>query len=134
MTRFGEGCPAIWRTSQTSRGIVTTFAVLNAVTLAGWSATPTYLLIMVKGRDLPQHFDSTILQKGMWKIVHVHNSSPVSNMQSMGYEIPGIEDLLDAALAAPTNLPKTGIATIMFTDIADSTVIAENDWRCAMVD
>lgn len=65
------------------------------------------------------------LEKGMWKIVHVHNSSPVSNMQSMGYESRGIEDLLDAALAAPTNLPKTGIATIMFTDIADSTVIAE---------
>ena len=65
------------------------------------------------------------LEKGVWKIVHVHNSNPVSNMQALGYESRGFEDLLDAALAASADLPRTGISTIMFTDIADSTVIAE---------
>ncbi|MEP1426900.1 MAG: adenylate/guanylate cyclase domain-containing protein [Tateyamaria sp.] len=65
------------------------------------------------------------LEKGVWKIVHVHNSNPVSNMQALGYESQGFEDLLDAGLAAAADLPRSGIATIMFTDIADSTVIAE---------
>lgn len=65
------------------------------------------------------------LEQGIWKIVHVHNSNPVSNMAALGYQSRGFEDLLDAALAAPADLPRTGIASIMFTDIADSTVIAE---------
>lgn len=65
------------------------------------------------------------LEKGVWKIVHVHNSVPVSNIQSFGYEARGFEKLLDAALSAPHDLGQSGIASIMFTDIADSTTIAE---------
>lgn len=65
------------------------------------------------------------LEKGVWKIVQVHHSIPVSNTQSFGYESRGFEELLDAALSAPHNLGESGIASIMFTDIADSTTIAE---------
>lgn len=65
------------------------------------------------------------LEKGVWKIVHAHHSIPVSNMQSFGYEARGFEELLDAALAAPHDLGQSGMASIMFTDIADSTTIAE---------
>jgi class 3 adenylate cyclase len=65
------------------------------------------------------------LEKGVWKIVHVHHSIPVSNMQTFEYEARGFEELLDAALSAPEDLGQSGIASIMFTDIADSTTIAE---------
>jgi class 3 adenylate cyclase len=65
------------------------------------------------------------LEKGLWKIVHVHHSIPVSNIQSFGYEARGFEELLDAALSVPHELGQSGIASIMFTDIADSTTIAE---------
>ncbi|SDE19990.1 nuclear transport factor 2 family protein [Ruegeria marina] len=65
------------------------------------------------------------LEQAVWRIVHVHNSNPVSNMEALGYESRGFEDLLEAALATPDQLGRTGIATIMFTDIADSSVLAE---------
>jgi class 3 adenylate cyclase len=65
------------------------------------------------------------LEKGFWRIVHVHNSNPVSNMQALGYQARGFEELLDAALATPADFSRNGIASIMFTDIADSTTIAE---------
>ncbi|MGX9351796.1 adenylate/guanylate cyclase domain-containing protein [Shimia sp. W99] len=65
------------------------------------------------------------LEKGVWRIVLVMNSNPVANMQALGYEAEGFEDLVDAALSAPADLAQTGIATIMFTDIADSTAIAQ---------
>ncbi|WP_299353729.1 adenylate/guanylate cyclase domain-containing protein [uncultured Shimia sp.] len=65
------------------------------------------------------------LEQGVWRIVHVHNSNPVSNMQALGYESRGFEDLLEAAMAAPSGLTQTGIASVMFTDIADSSTLAE---------
>jgi len=65
------------------------------------------------------------LEKGVWKIVHVHNSIPANNAKSFGYEPRGFEELLDAALASPFELGQSGVATIMFTDIADSTTIAK---------
>lgn len=65
------------------------------------------------------------LEQGVWRIVHVHNSNPVSNMQALGYESRGFEDLLEAAMAAPSGLAQTGIASVMFTDIADSSSLAE---------
>lgn len=65
------------------------------------------------------------LEQGVWRIVHVHNSNPVSNMQALGYESRGFDELLEAALAAPTGMVQTGIASVMFTDIADSSALAE---------
>lgn len=55
----------------------------------------------------------------------MHHSIPVSNIQSFGYEARGFEELLDAALSAPHDVGQSGVASIMFTDIADSTTIAE---------
>ncbi len=65
------------------------------------------------------------LESGIWKIVYVHNSNPVSNMQSLGFQSRAFEQLLDAALDPDLEFTQTGLATIMFTDIADSTTIAE---------
>lgn len=65
------------------------------------------------------------LDRGIWRIVHIHHSSPVANIDNMGYEAEGVEALLAAAESQPTDLGQTGIASVMFTDIADSTTLAE---------
>lgn len=65
------------------------------------------------------------LERGMWRLVHAHHSSPRPNAENMGYEAAGLEDLLAAAASQPTDLGQTGIASVMFTDIADSTTLAE---------
>lgn len=65
------------------------------------------------------------LARGRWQLVHVHHSSPVPNIDNMGFEARGLEDLLSAAASGPIDLGQTGMASVMFTDIVDSTSIAE---------
>ena len=64
------------------------------------------------------------LEEGVWKIQHIHNSFPVSNVESWGYEHSAIEALLNAAQTDDPQIGKTGIASVMFTDIVDSSVLA----------
>ena len=92
----------------------------------GWVELMLHTTMQETGKSV--QFRTTIimhLEKGVWRVVHVHNSNPVPNMQSMGYDAAGFDELLDAALATPADYATTGIASIMFTDIADSTAIAE---------
>lgn len=65
------------------------------------------------------------LERGLWRLVHAHHSSPRPNTENMGYEAKGVEELLQAATAAPLDLDLSGMASVMFTDIIDSTAIAE---------
>lgn len=65
------------------------------------------------------------LEKGMWRLVHAHHSSPLPNPENMGYEAKGLEDLLQAASQAPLDIGQTGMASVMFTDIVESTAIAQ---------
>ena len=64
------------------------------------------------------------LQDDVWRIVHIHNSNPKPNMESMGYTSRSIEDLAAAARSEQLDLGQTGIASVMFTDIVDSTALA----------
>lgn len=66
-----------------------------------------------------------VLEKDVWRIVHIHNSNPVSNIESMGFEARSFDDLMTAAAAATPNIPRSGMASVMFTDIADSTALAQ---------
>jgi adenylate cyclase len=65
------------------------------------------------------------LVRGVWRVVHIHHSSPVTNIDNMGYDAKGVEDLLQAASESEVDLGQTGMASVMFTDIVDSTTIAE---------
>lgn len=65
------------------------------------------------------------LDRGMWRLVHAHHSSPRPNTENMGYEAEGVEDLLQAAAHTPLDIGQTGMASVMFTDIVDSSAIAE---------
>jgi adenylate cyclase len=64
------------------------------------------------------------LEDAVWRIVHVHNSNPTPNMDSMGYDSPNLENLAAAAQSEAIDLGRTGIASVMFTDIVDSTALA----------
>ncbi|XHY18271.1 hypothetical protein SuNHUV7_30790 (plasmid) [Pseudoseohaeicola sp. NH-UV-7] len=64
------------------------------------------------------------LVHGFWRLIHVHNSKPTPNIDGISQELTQLQDLLDAALSSNAELARTGLATIMFTDIADSTTLA----------
>ncbi|MFV0512625.1 MAG: adenylate/guanylate cyclase domain-containing protein [Jhaorihella sp.] len=66
------------------------------------------------------------LARGRWQLVHAHHSSPLPNTENMGYEARGVEELLRAAAGAPLEIGQTGMASVMFTDIVDSSTIAES--------
>lgn len=63
------------------------------------------------------------LEDGVWRIVHVHNSIPMTNLDSMGYSSRSLEELSAAARKDRISLGTTGIASVMFTDIVDSTAL-----------
>jgi adenylate cyclase len=65
------------------------------------------------------------LEKDVWRLIHVHNSNPVANIESMGYEARSFDELIAAAEATEPTIPKSGMASVMFTDIADSTALAQ---------
>ena len=68
------------------------------------------------------------LEAGSWKIVHSHFSSPVPNLETAGVELPrSLSDLVDSIGAGSELLVTTGLegtATLMFTDIVDSTPLS----------
>jgi class 3 adenylate cyclase len=66
-----------------------------------------------------------VIEKSAWRIVHSHNSNPVPNLQSIGHEPGLLEDLLTAVAKAKPRIEQTGMASIMFTDIAGGTALAE---------
>ena len=70
------------------------------------------------------------LENGAWRIVQWHNSLPVPNEQMFGVELTTSLDQLLASVAEeqPRILSTDGFegtATLMFTDIVDSTILAE---------
>lgn len=65
-----------------------------------------------------------VLEHGSWKIAHVHVSNPTSNVEKLGVEHTAFDRLMNAAreeFSAPSG---EDTATVMFTDIADSSSIA----------
>lgn len=64
------------------------------------------------------------LEQGIWKVQHAHNSIPIANIETMGYVGTALDDLLRAAETSDLEIGKTGIAAVMFTDIVDSSRLA----------
>ncbi len=64
------------------------------------------------------------LEQGIWKILHAHNSWATKNIEMLGIEHTALQALLDTA-GEQIDLGQTGIASVMFTDIADSSALAE---------
>jgi class 3 adenylate cyclase len=65
-----------------------------------------------------------VLQEGQWRVAHCHFSFPVANQAVADFEHHAINNLLAALEEGDPDHGDEGIATIMFTDIANSTGIA----------
>lgn len=64
------------------------------------------------------------LEDGVWKIVHRHGSVPIPNMEFTRTEQNAIADLVAAAKEDFSLNQREGFASIMFTDIVNSSRIA----------
>lgn len=66
-----------------------------------------------------------LMEDGIWKISHVHNSNPVSNIEAFGHAHKAFDDFLAAVGQDELELDTSGSATVMFTDIVGSSALAE---------
>lgn len=75
----------------------------------------------------PFEFRTTLiftLEDGSWKIIHRHASLPTPNETSIGHKHAAIQNLLKAAQDGFKLGQTEGLASIMFTDIVNSSPIA----------
>lgn len=79
------------------------------------------------GKDQPLHSRFSfvfILEDGVWRIAQLHCSNPIGNMEKMGVEQHAMDALVKRAREGFRLDQKTGVATIMFTDVVGSTELA----------
>lgn len=70
------------------------------------------------------------LEAGVWRVVHWHNSTPVTNLAVYGVDLTKtLDDLVDSVLDDRSQIPDAaateGTMTLVFTDIVNSTQLAE---------
>ena len=77
--------------------------------------------------DTPVTFRTTLvftLEDGSWKIIQRHASVPTPNEVIIGNEHKAIQALSEAALQGFALGQREGLASVMFTDIVDSSTLA----------
>ncbi len=93
----------------------------------GWASWIGKLYFPETGNVCIQRFTWVfILEDGTWKIAHVHVSNPTSNIDNIGIEHRAFDALIQAAKEGYNHISGEGTATVMFTDIADSSSIANS--------
>lgn len=65
------------------------------------------------------------LENGLWKIIQIHISNPVPNFEKLGIEHAALDQLVQAAQSGQLGLGTEGMATVMFTDVVDSSALAD---------
>jgi len=96
----------------------------------GW-ATSFFALVTPEGR-MPLRTTALFrLEAGAWRIVQYHNSFPTPNQQIFGIDLTTtLEELVTSILDGPSpffsSAGSEGTMTLVFTDIVDSTVLAES--------
>lgn len=105
----------------------------------GW-ATLFATLITPETSTQVRHTAVLRLEGGIWKVVQLHNSTPASNEQIFGVDLTRtLDDLVTSVLEDGTPLlgaeTTEGTMTLVFTDIVDSTSLAESvgDERWALM-
>lgn len=66
-----------------------------------------------------------VLEHGAWKIAHIHLSNPTANIEKMGVESNALDALMTAARDGFAGLGREGMASVMFTDVVDSSALAD---------
>lgn len=136
---IGSGEDELWSGRAVRDGIGAFFGVIppllrHAETFAeayenggtGWACL-AHELVFANQPDRTFVVRSTLifaLEDGVWKIVHRHGSVPIPNTEFIGTEQTAIADLMAAARADFSLDQRDGFATIMFTDIVNSSRLA----------
>jgi class 3 adenylate cyclase len=90
----------------------------------GWASWVGRLVMQGRDEPLPIRFSWVLtLDGGDWRIVHVHVSNPRANVETIGRRHFALQALADGARELGF-AEEEGTATVMFTDIANSTAIA----------
>jgi len=93
---------------------------------SGWACL-THEIVFADQPDRTFHVRSTLifaLEDGVWKIVQRHGSVPTPNINFTGIEQNAIADLVAAARKGFSLDQRDGFASIMFTDIVNSSRLA----------
>ena len=92
----------------------------------GWAALTT-TVITSEARTPMRHVGVFRIEAGVWKVILWQNSVPVPNNQIFGVDLTTtLGDLVTSVLSEPISLSSTeGTMTLVFTDIVDSTSLAE---------
>ncbi len=65
------------------------------------------------------------LETGAWKIVQIHLSNPTPNFEKLGIEHSALDALMAAARDGFETAGREGLASVMFTDVVDSSALAD---------
>ena len=65
------------------------------------------------------------LEQGAWKIIHLHVANPDSKFEQLGLATPDLDALVNAAQDGPLGVGTASMASIMFTDVVDSSALAD---------
>ncbi|MFT5110786.1 MAG: adenylate cyclase [Parasphingorhabdus sp.] len=65
-----------------------------------------------------------VLEQGVWKVAHAHLSFPKPNVEVVGGDLSGFNEIIASIEKEKNNLTMSGTTTVMFTDIVDSTLLA----------
>ncbi|MEH6646246.1 adenylate/guanylate cyclase domain-containing protein [Sulfitobacter sp.] len=93
---------------------------------SGWACL-THDIVFADQPDRTFHVRNTLifaLEEGVWKIVLRHGSLPIPNIDFTGIEQNAIADLVVAARKGFSLDQRDGFASIMFTDIVNSSRLA----------
>lgn len=94
----------------------------------GW-ATMFTTLTSPEAETSLRHTALFMLEAGAWRVIQWHNSVPVSNAQIFGVELTTtLDGLVASVLSDESHLAvagSEGTMTLVFTDIVDSTALAE---------
>ncbi|MEX0367326.1 MAG: nuclear transport factor 2 family protein [Ruegeria sp.] len=92
----------------------------------GWAHCVATLCFASNQKAMVHRFTFVLhLEDGVWKIVHCHVSNPVPNMEKIGIEHKALDALVAAARDGFRQDQREGMASVMFTDIVNSSAIAE---------
>lgn len=96
----------------------------------GW-ATLFSTIVTPEASTLLRHTAVLRMEAGVWRVIQWHNSTPVANQQVFGVDLTTtLSDLVSSVLSDGGQLPAPstteGTMTLVFTDVVDSTPLAES--------
>ena len=65
-----------------------------------------------------------VMEESVWRVAHIHVSNPTPSIEVIGVEHAAFDELIASAMTDFEQVEGAETATVMFTDIVDSTAIA----------